>query len=245
LPPMGKCKVNVQFTPQAIGPRSGTLTVNDSDPSSPQEVTLLGTGTFLDLPVFYPGLVYSMTNLGSSSQQQVQLTNTGSSFVTISQIQTVGDFSETDNCGSGLGAGANCEITVTFTPTTGGSRRGNLIIWDSDPASPHQGRLVGQASAVDQEPHYLFLSAKVGKTSSPKQVTVTNTSNASLYLESVTVAPPFYQTNNCPTQLSAGGQCTISVTFTPTQQGQVKSSLYINDADHTSPQKVGLVGTGS
>jgi len=245
LPPGGRCRLNVQFTPQAIGPRSGILTVNDSDPSSPQQVTLLGTGTFLDLPIVYPGLVYSITDLGSSAQQQVQLTNTGSSFVTINQIQTVGDFSETDNCGSGLGAGGSCQLTVAFTPTDTGPRKGNLIIWDSDPASPHQGLLSGTGTAVNVKPGYLALTAKVGHTSNPKQVTVTNISKVSLYLPSITVAPPFYQTNDCTTELSAGAYCTIEVTFTPTQKGEVKATLNVNDADLTSPQKVKLVGTGT
>jgi len=59
------------------------------------------------------------------------------------------------------------------------------------------------------------------------------------------VAAPFNQTNSCPTQLSAGAQCTIEVTFTPTQQGKVKGTLYINDADLSSPQEVALTGTGN
>jgi len=244
LNPGRACNANVQFTPQASGLRSGILTVNDSGPDSPQSVNLFGDGTFLDLPILYPGLIFSLTNLGSHAQQQVQLTNTGSSSITINQIQTVGDFSETDNCGGGLAAGSNCQMTVTFTPTGTSSRRGKLVIWDSDPASPHEGRLMGSGTAVLRKPGGLNLTAEVGQTSNPKEVTVTNTSNTSLYLPSISVAAPFNQTNDCPTQLSAGGQCTISVTFTPTQQGQVQSKLYINDADLTSPQVVGLVGTG-
>ena len=245
LKPGTHCNLRVQFTPQAVGPRSGTLTVNDSGPGSPQTVNLSGTGTFLGLPVFYPGLSFSLTFLGSNAQQQVQLTNTGSAAITINQIQTVGDFSETNDCGGGLGAGDSCRITVTFTPTASGYRKGNLIIWDSDPGSPHLGRLQGTGSAVDDRPQALELTAKVGQTSDPKQVKVTNTANVPLYLPSITVAAPFNQTNSCPTQLSAGAQCTIEVTFTPTQQGKVKGTLYINDADLSSPQEVALTGTGN
>ena len=244
LAPGVSCNLNVEFTPQASGLRSGALTVNDSDPSSPQTVALAGNGTFLDLPVLYPGLSFSLTFLGSNAQQQVQLTNTGSAAVTINQIQVVGDFSETDNCGGSLGAGDSCRITVTFTPTASGYRRGNLVIWDSDPASPHLGRLSGTGSAVDDRPQALELTAKVSQTSGPKQVKVTNTANVPLYLPSIMVAAPFNQTNNCPTQLSAGAQCTIEVTFTPTQQGKVRGTLYINDADLSSPQEVGLTGIG-
>ena len=39
------CTINVTFTPTASGPRNGALTVTDSDSSSPQSVTLSGTGT--------------------------------------------------------------------------------------------------------------------------------------------------------------------------------------------------------
>ena len=245
LKPGTHCNLRVQFTPQAVGLRTGTLTVNDSGPGSPQTVSLSGTGTFLDLPVFYPGLTFSLTNLGSNSQQQVQVTDTGSAPITINQIQMVGDYSETDNCVGSLGAGDSCQITVTFSPTQSGYVKGNLAIWDSDPGSPHLGRLAGTATAVDDKPHALTLTAKVGQTSNPKQVTVTNTANFSLYLPNITVATPFNQTNNCPTQLPAGAQCTIEVTFTPTQQGQVKGTLSINDADYTSPQEVALTGTGT
>jgi hypothetical protein len=38
------CAINVTFTPTATGARTGTLTVTDSDPSSPQTVSLSGTG---------------------------------------------------------------------------------------------------------------------------------------------------------------------------------------------------------
>jgi phospholipase C len=245
LQPGKVCTVKVSFTPQAVGPVSGTVTFTDTDPSSPQVVTLLGTGTYADLPILYPGLVYSLTNLGTQAQQNVLFTNTGPNALTISKIQTIGDFSETDNCGTNLNAGASCQITVTFNPTATGYRRGNLVITDSDPGSPHMGRLTGLATAVDRQPHQIFLSAKVGQTSNPKIITVTNTSSASLYLPSITVTPEFNQTNNCPTQLLAGGQCTVSVTFTPKKTGQVNGRLKINDNDNTSPQGVSVVGTGT
>jgi len=239
------CTVNVKFNPKAAGARFGTLTIKDSDPSSPQVVNLLGEGTNVNLPNLYPGMIFSAVSLGSSAQQQVTLTNQGSTALTISQIQTVGDFSETDNCGTSLNAGANCTITVIFKPTTTGVLRGNLIVWDSDPASPHQDRLTGTATAVDRQPHQIFLTAQVGQTSSPKTITVTNTSNASLYMPNISVSKQFNQTNNCPTQLPAGGKCIVTVTFTPTQKGQVNGTLSITDADNTSPQGVSVVGTGT
>jgi hypothetical protein len=234
----------VKFDPTAAGTRTGTLTIDDSDPTSPQTVNLTGNGTYVDLPVFFPGLVFSTTYIGSQSQQQVTLTNTGSSTLTISQIQMVGDYTETDNCGSQLTAGANCVITVSFVPTTSGLRRGNLIVWDSDPSSPQQGRLTGTASAIAAKPDVVFLAAKVGQTSAPKTVTVTNSSNSAVNVGTISVTQYFQESNTCGSQIPAQSQCFVYVTFSPQSVGLTKGTLSIDDADLNSPQKVTLEGTG-
>jgi hypothetical protein len=44
LGPRKSCKVDVTFTPQEAGTRSAVLNVNDSDPTSPQTVSLSGKG---------------------------------------------------------------------------------------------------------------------------------------------------------------------------------------------------------
>jgi hypothetical protein len=44
LPPAANCLISLKFTPTVAGTRTGTLTVADNDPSSPQTVALSGTG---------------------------------------------------------------------------------------------------------------------------------------------------------------------------------------------------------
>lgn len=39
------CVINVTFTPTAVGPQPGTITVTDNATNSPQTVTLMGTGS--------------------------------------------------------------------------------------------------------------------------------------------------------------------------------------------------------
>jgi len=38
------CTISVTFKPTASGPRKGALTISDLDPTSPQQVSLAGTG---------------------------------------------------------------------------------------------------------------------------------------------------------------------------------------------------------
>ena len=43
------CTINVSFKPTATGTRTGTFTIEDADPTSPQVVNLSGTGTVVSL----------------------------------------------------------------------------------------------------------------------------------------------------------------------------------------------------
>jgi Domain of unknown function (DUF4082)/Bacterial Ig domain len=62
----------------------------------------------------------------SSSAQTLTVSNTGNTALTLSSITITGtdssDFTQTNNCGTNLGAGSNCTIAVTFTPTGTGVR---------------------------------------------------------------------------------------------------------------------------
>ena len=247
LKPGNGCKITVKFTPTASGLRTGTLTVKDSDPSSPQTAALSGTGTFVKLPV-YPGLSFPLsgTALGSSVSRTVALTNTGATALRISKVLTVGDFSQTNTCKNSVPPGASCNFTVEFTPTTAGRLYGNLAIWDHDPGSPHAVRLLGVGTAVTLSPTKLnFGDEQVGSTSGPQDVKLMNTGSTALHFASIVATGDFAQTNGCGTSIPAGGTCTISVTFTPTQKGLRTGAVTISDSDMgTSPQTIPLSGTG-
>ena len=45
--------------------------------------------------------------------------------------------------------------------------------------------------------------------------------------------------------LAAGASCTISLVFKPKSTGNLKAALIVNDSDPSSPQVVGLTGTGT
>jgi hypothetical protein len=66
-----------------------------------------------------------------SPAQPVVLTNTGAASLSISSITASGDFTQTNTCGTTVSAASNCTISVTFTPTAGGTRTGILSISDN------------------------------------------------------------------------------------------------------------------
>jgi hypothetical protein len=125
------CTISVDFTPQIAGARSATLSVEDDGIDSPQTVSLSGQAT--DLSLASSSVNFGSQTVGTTSApQNVTVTNVASTSVSITGISISGndpaDFAQTNTCGSSLAGGANCTISVTFTPSTTGSLSARVII---------------------------------------------------------------------------------------------------------------------
>ena len=80
--------------------------------------------------------------------------------------------------------------------------------------------------------------------STPVSVTLTNTGDAPLQINSIASAGSFQQSNNCPASLAAGAFCSINITFQPTVLGTATGTVSVVDDASNSPQAIGLSGTG-
>lgn len=87
----------------------------------------------------------------------------------------------------------------------------------------------------------LSFPSQVLNTSSSKSLTLTNTGTAALTLSKTSVSGAFSETNNCPTTLDAGADCTITVSFAPTAVGTDTGTLTITGS--SGSQQVSLLGT--
>jgi hypothetical protein len=250
------CSISVTFTPQVVGSLSATLSVSDDASGSPQTVSLSGTGVGIPVVQLSPTSLTFATQLinTSSAAQNVTLTNTGNGTLTITSIGISGgnstDFSQTNNCGTSVAAGASCTISVTFKPTAKGSRSSSVSIVDNASNSPQSVPLSGTCTQVLLSTTALnFGDQRVGTTSAALAVTVTNKGTGGISITNIGIsgrnAGDFAETNTCGTTLGAGQACTIDVTFTPRAQGSRTASLSITDTGGGSPQTVSLSGTGT
>jgi hypothetical protein len=89
-----------------------------------------------------------------------------------------------------------------------------------------------------------FPNEGIGTTSIAQSITVWNNQTGSLSISSIAATSPYAQTNNCGTGLAANQQCTINVTFSPSQLQFYSGSLTITDSASNSPQVVALSGNG-
>ncbi|MGA8866667.1 MAG: alkaline phosphatase family protein [Candidatus Sulfotelmatobacter sp.] len=259
----GSCTLNLTFTPKAAGTRTGTLTIVDTDLSSPQKVTLTGEATnvsFSQSPVIFGGKLSTgypaPTTIGSSVTDKVTLTNKGTAPLAISSIAISGEYAsqyrQTNQCIATIQPGAKCNITTVFTPTVSGFIPAPLTITSGDPESPEILYLQGTGTQVKVPSSVTLPSATLGSTTT-QQVTVTNTASTALtfggfsttcWNATVGICNYYTQTNTCGTSLGSGQSCTVTLSFTPTVAGSSPGTLIINDNDNTSPQMVSLVGTG-
>lgn len=75
--------------------------------------------------------------------QTLTLTNYGEATLNIGNIAASGNFSESNTCGATLAAGANCPISVFFSPTASGALTGTLSVSDHVTGSPQTVTLSG------------------------------------------------------------------------------------------------------
>jgi len=253
-------------TSYGAGPQPSSVAVGDFDGDGKLDIAVADSGS-ATVSVLLPATTDSLSQtsltfanqaIGSSSATQtVTLTNTGTLPLIGSIAMTgtnAGDFSQTNTCGSIVAAGGKCTISVDFKPTQMGARTASITITDNTSSSPESVALSGTGIIIGPNvtlsPTSLsFTTQVVGTTSAAQSVTLTNLGTAAVSITSIkfTGADPgdFAQTNTCGGTVGPGGNCTISVTFTPTGINGRAASLSITDNAPGSQQNISLIGVGT
>ncbi len=146
----GTCFIYAEFKPTASGYATGTVTVTNSDATSPQTVDLAGIGTLIK---FNPSVVnFGIVAVGIPVSGAVTMTNVGPTTVTLTAATINGgilgkDFSASGSeppCGGSLAPAGTCTFTVFFTPSIVGSESATFLVFDSSVGSPQALSLTGQ-----------------------------------------------------------------------------------------------------
>jgi hypothetical protein len=252
------CTIAVKFTPTATGSRSGALQINSNASNGTQTVTLSGTGVAPSASVTPAALAFgNQRQAAASTPKIVTVTNNGTATLhvgspTLSGANS-GDFAVSNNaCTAAVAAGANCTISLTFTPGAMGSRVGSLQV-ASDATNGAQAVSLtgtGVAPVLSVSPASLTYSSQiVGSMSAAQLITVSNTGTSPL-----TVGTPSFtgtnasdyaiSSNGCSAAVNPGSNCTVGVTFAPGAAGSRAATLQIPSDASNGTQAVSLTGTG-
>jgi hypothetical protein len=253
LAPGQYCTVAADFRPVSIGNKSSEITITSDAIGSPFIFPLSGIGAGVGIASLMPtALNFGNQDRGiTSAPQVVTLSNIGSAPLTISLIQTTGQYAQTNNCGNSLAVGGSCRITVSFTPFGANKVDGELII-DTQAERLFvllTGTGIGAAPPVSISPVNLnFGTQQIGITSASQTLTLSNKGNSHLNVFSIgpgagMTLGDYNFTSSCPAVLAAGANCTIAVTYLPQTAGTSYGYLAIR-TDGTPSGDFLLVLTG-
>ena len=241
------CSITVTFKPLLSGTRTASISVVDSAQTSPQTLTMTGTG----VGGAAPALNVAQLQFGSqvlttaATGQTVTLANGGTSTLSIYGVALSGvnaaDFwLKATTCGTTLAASASCNITVQFLPTALGTRSAALLVSNSSGNASLSAALSGTGimPALSVSPATpTFTAQNVGVSGSPVSIAVANSVNypiaiASIVLSGTNVADFRLSSNSCTATITATS-CTLGITFTPQATGARVATLTITNNGST------------
>ena len=246
--PGSTCTAQVTFTPAALGPRQGLLTIYANIPGGQLTATLSGSGAAGSAVILLPATLNfgSIVNGATSPAQYLTISNTGTVNMHLQTPLATGDFQITANtCGASLPPNTGCTVGIVFTPAASGAHTGVLSIKDDAGTQTAALSGVGLAPPTDtlSTQSLIFPPLTIGSVSAPQQVTITNSGGVALAIYSIT--PPggdFTATNNCINPLPGGTSCSVVVRYVSAKIGAETGALTITDALHT--ETITLSGTG-
>src|SRR5205823_5183992 len=198
-------------------------------------VPVSGTGMTAGQLVANPASV-SLGNVqvGTNQTQQVTITNSGGTIVTISQATTIG----TGFSASGLAlpltlaAGQSQSFNVTFAPQVAGTVSGSISL-ASDATNPTLSILlsataVTPGSLVSNPSSLAFGNVQTG-TSQTLSVTLTNSGGTTVNISRAAASGSGYSVSglSLPLSLAAGQSKSLSVQFAPQTSGSISGNVAI------------------
>jgi hypothetical protein len=124
-------------------------------------------------------LAFGQENMSvTTAAQPVTLSNTGNALLSISAITFGGEnpssFAQSNTCSTSVAAGANCAISVTFTPNSTGTFSASLSVADNAGGSPQTVNLSGTGVPPATPPgtYYCSVNAVSGSDNHTPTVTI-------------------------------------------------------------------------
>jgi hypothetical protein len=240
------------FTPNAAGAFSATVTITSDASDTQVSLSLAGTGVAAQL-VPNPGSeAFGDVTVGAQSSQEVTLTNTGTSSVTISQVFSTAAAFQLSGITTPLtlnGSGSTT-FTITFAPQTAGTVTGNVTIVSNASDSTLTLPLSGIGTTATGQLSVAPTTLPIGSVEVGSSGTASGTLTASGANVTVTAA----STNNSvfsvsglslPVTIPVGQNASFTVTFSPQTSGAASATLTFTSNAQPATTTESLTGTGT
>jgi hypothetical protein len=265
IAPGASYTVGIVFKPVSATSYSGKFSATDSSGRQLVQSSISGSGsdantgttTTPQLTVNPAGLSFDNLAVGSSANQTVTLTSTGTApvQVTAAAISGAGFSLSSASFPVTLNPKQAITLTVQFKPTTVGAVSGKLTITSNSAINPTAGISLSGIGTSTTSPQLTvspgsltFDDVTVGSTST-QPVTLTSTGTAPVEITSAAVISGAGFTisgASFPLTLDSKQTITLQIHFTPKKTGIATGALEIRSNSSTSSTAaVGLTGTGT
>jgi hypothetical protein len=262
----GSAVLTVRFAPASAGAKTGTLSINNNDPSRARvDVPLTGTGLAPLIEVTPPSLNFGNVVTGESAVLKLIVRNIGNAPLNIASIASNDpQFSiSLPATMFALPGGSSINVSVRFAPASAGAKTGALSVNSNDPIRPRVDVPMtgtGLAPVIDVSPPTLgFGDVKLAQ-AKDLVLTIRNTGTATLKVSSVTSSNPQFSVTqfterpsgalrNLPLAITPNTSVELTVRLRPSfvaaSVGAISGALSINSNDPNRPRvDVPVTGTG-
>ncbi len=201
-------------------------------------------------------VLFPMTSKGNSQSKQLDITNNGDAPLVINGLVTTGDFKSDIQGPLTLLPNEHQTLTIEFIPSGDGTRTGLLTVTSNADSLSRNVDLSGVAFterrtyeltinnvAALSGSNVLFDRTEVGS-EQEKVISLTNTGNVNLVIESVEATGTFVVAHDAGVVLTAGETTQIRIAFVPDHIGEHKGSMTIVTNSDTPVTVLGLAGEG-
>jgi hypothetical protein len=243
--------LQVKFAPTATGSSTGSISLVSDAPGSPLTINLTGTGAQSSLSASPSSLSFGSVVDGVSKTQQITVSNTGASTVTLSQASVSGTGFSISGITTPLTltTGQSTSFNLQFAPQTAGAVTGNVVVTSNAANSPSSvslsGTGVASTATMSASPTAVnFGSINVG-TATTQNLTISNTGNSSVTISQINVTAKDVTVSGVtlPATLAPAQTLGMTAQFKPLVMESVVGSITVTNTQGTSTA-VSVTGSG-
>lgn len=250
IAPSQSVPLTVKFAPTTGGSVAGSITVTNSENIN-AVAAVTGTGVQAGINVTPSSATFGSVVTGNTNSQTIQVKNSGTSSLTVSQVAATGSGFSVSGVSAPLtlAPGASSTFNVQYAPTTAGAANGSVTIVSNAPNSPSTVSLSGTGTAatytLSVNPGSLSFGSVNNGSSASQSFNVTNTGNSNVSISGMSAAGAGFSiaSGGSAVTLSPNQSTSVSVQFAPTAAGSANGSVTIA-SNGTGASAVGLSGTG-
>ncbi|MFZ0455266.1 MAG: choice-of-anchor D domain-containing protein, partial [Ignavibacteriaceae bacterium] len=249
----GKFKsYNIVFNPKSSGIKTGKLIFSSNSLSSPDTITLTGTGIVRSLTFSSRQVNYGNVDVNGWLNKTITITNSGSVDIIFSNkiLTEQNDFTlMSSSVPDTIHSLKSKDYTVKFNPLSEGIKTGKLILTSNSKTSPDTVNLAGtgiKRALTFSTREINFGNVDVGN-SLTQNITITNNGTVNIIFSKKTL------TNQTDFNLSGlsvsdtiqpGKSKDFNFGFIPNSAGNKTGKLIFTSNSQSSPDTVNLLGTG-